>query len=264
MDKPQDRIVDSKELAIEIANLPKQAGFSTGYKGLDYYLRDVREGDLHILSGLTGEGKTAFGVSLTKNFSDAGLKCLWFSYEISTQELFERFGTPIPVFYLPRLMTSKSMDWIEKKIKEGVLNHDTKIVFVDHLHYLIDGPDVRNRNSAEILASMCRQFKMIARQHRIIIFVLCHMRKIKSDAHRPTIDDLKDSSGIAQEADSVLIVQRKGKRRSKKNNPDEISELSTDVNIWVDKNRRTGKLGCVEMEFDTDRIMHMEHDMGFE
>src|SRR3990167_4579030 len=252
-----DRVVSSHELREEFATLPKQKGFSSGYASLDRYIGELREGDLVILTGLTGEGKTALGVSLTKKIN-AELPCLWFSFEISSQELFERFGMEMPVFYLPRMITSKAPAWIEKKILEAKQNFEAKAVFIDHLHYLTDDISVRNRNLPEILGNLCRQFKMMARQHRLIIFLLAHVRRVKPGRTRPTIDDIKDASGIAQEADTVLIIQRSGARRSKKLDEDEIPELSTDVKIWIDKNRRTGRLGMVPMYFDPEDMIHKE------
>jgi replicative DNA helicase len=214
---------------------------------------------MHIISGLTGQGKTAFAVSLTKNFIEMNLPCLWFSFEISSQELFERFGKEVPVFYLPRLLSSKSALWIEKKIHEAVTKYGTKIIFIDHLHYLADDASVRNKNLPEILGALCRSFKMMARKERVVIFLLCHMRKVGAGKERPSIEDLKDSSGIAQESDSVMIVHRRGKKRARRGEiPDEFAELSTDVNIWIDKNRRTGKLGCVPMIFNTEELVHLE------
>lgn len=255
-----DRIVSSKELKEELSKIPKQAGYSTGYKNLDAYLGDVREGDLIIISGVTGEGKSQAGVSFTKNFIEQNINCLWFSFEISSQELMERFGVEVPIFYLPRLITSKAVDWINKKILEGVKKYQTKVVFIDHLHYLTDDVSVRNRNLPEILGNLCRQFKLMARQHRLIIFLIAHTRKIKGDRNRPTIEDLKDSSGIAQEADTVLIVQRKGKRRSKKNDDEESFDFSTDVNLWIEKNRRTGRLGVINMKYDMENKIHLEYE----
>ena len=117
---------------------------------------------------------------------------------------------------------------------------------------------VRKRNLPEILGNLCRQFKMMARQHRLIIFLLAHVRRVKPGRTRPTIDDIKDASGIAQEADTVLIIQRSGARRSKKLDEDEIPELSTDVKIWIDKNRRTGRLGVVNMYYDPEEMIHKE------
>src|SRR3990167_367811 len=145
-----DHIVSSQELHKEFANLPKQQGFSSGYEGLDYYLREIREGDLIIIAGLTGEGKTQFAVSLTKMLIAQQLNPLWFSFEISSQELFERFGKELPVFYLPRLITSKAGDWIEKKIIEAKTKYGIKAVFIDHLHYLTDDSSIRHRNLPEI------------------------------------------------------------------------------------------------------------------
>lgn len=237
------------------------SGFSYKPIGWGNYYGFTLDGNGRFLLGdFTVTHNTAFGVSLTKNFIEQKLNCLWFSYEISSQELLERFGAEVPVFYLPRLITSRAIEWIERKILEGKKQYDTKIIFIDHLHYLTDDSSVRNRNLPEILGHLCRQFKLLAKRHRLIIFLVAHTRKVRGNNKRPTLDDLKDSSGIAQEADTILIIQRKGKRRSAKADEDNLFDFSTDVRVWVEKSRRTGRLGVIDMMFDTENLLHKEYE----
>lgn len=246
-----DRIVSSHEMATELSKVDPQKTFSTGYYHLDKMTQGFREGDLVILSGLTGHGKTEYAVSLAKRYIEQEIFPLFFSYEISSQELLERFGTPMPVFYLPRIPTSKSALWIENKILESIRMSGTKVVFIDHLHYLVDDSTTRTKNTSEMLAQMCRDFKQMARRHKVVIFLIAHVRKITTT--RPSMQDIKDSSGIIQEADTVMLMHRTGKKRSRKSvqDEDEAYEVDNSAILYLDKvRRRGGKIGKIDMVFE--------------
>lgn len=241
-----DRIVSSAELQKELSTLEPQKGWETGLYHLDKMTQGFKEGDLVILSGLTGNGKTTFAITLAQQFIKQNALPLFFSYEMSSQELLEKFEQPIPTFYLPRIPKSKSAEWIESKIKEAITKHDVKIVFIDHLHYLVDEWTTRTKNTSEMLGQMCRDFKQIARKHKVVIFLLCHVRKFTTD--HPQMQDVKDSSGIIQEADTVLIIHR-GKKKV-----GEEYELDTNATLYVEKVRRMGgKLGKIDLTFDGDK-----------
>ena len=59
----------------------------------------------------------------------------------------------------------------------------------------------------------------------------------------PDLEDLRDSSFIAQEADTVLMLWRETKREN-----GEV-KITNNVNLSVQANRRTGKTGNVKMVY---------------
>jgi len=255
--KQPDRIVSSKEMFEELQNVEPQKKFETGYYNFDVMTQGFKEGDLVILSGLTGSGKTEMAISIAKRYIEQDINPLFFSYEISTVELFERFGIPVPVFYLPRVMKGygEPTKWIEKKIEEAKKLADIKVVFIDHLHYLVDYMTTRTKNTSEMLGYMCREFKNIARKQRVVIILLAHVRKYNTS--RPVMQDIKDSSGIIQEEDTVMLIDRKGKKRSRKSaqNSDEDEEISVSNRaiLYIDKvRRRGGRVGKIDLIFEDD------------
>ena len=66
--------------------------------------------------------------------------------------------------------------------------------------------------------------------------------KTKMDT-QPTLEDLKGSSSIGQEADTVIILWREMKRE------DGQVTITNNVNVSVQANRRTGKTGNVRMTY---------------
>lgn len=254
-----DRVVSSKELQKELASLPAQKKFDTGFPILDEMSAGWREGDLVVLSGLSGVGKTQFAVSLIKGFSALDIPVLMFSYEISTQELFERFGEDVPVFYLPRIPASSAPSWIRRKIEEGIEKFGIKIVFIDHLHYLVDTSTILNRNSSEIIGHMVRELKTTARELRVCIVLICHVRKLSSKYERPHMADLRDSSNIGNEADLVLMLHRMKSRRKKAEEDDGVL-ISNDAWLYLDKVRHHGgRTGRIKYFFD-DKGFYVEEE----
>jgi len=81
----------------------------------------------------------------------------------------------------------------------------TRIVFVDHLHYLIDLARVRNP-SIEI-GSDYSTAENVGRAREFLIFLLCHTTKGASEPNL-SYESIRDSSFVAQEADSVLMIKR--------------------------------------------------------
>ncbi len=79
------------------------------------------------------------------------------------------------------------------------------MVFIDHLHFLFEMGKMRN-TSLEI-GQVVRYLKFLAIELNIVIFVLCHLRKIE-DGKEPTDADMRDSSLIASESDVGLLIWR--------------------------------------------------------
>ncbi len=247
----EDRIVESRKLAKALESRKEVQSFSTGFGLLDNMVRGAREGDLWIVSGLTGAGKSQLMVSMARNMES--LHPLFFSYEMPAPELLERFGENMTSFYLPLLTTSGYPSWIEKKIIEAKTKYGTRVVFIDHLHYLIDPNTASNRNSSEIIGALVRQLRQVARRNNVIMILACHVRRINSKGQRPTLNDLRDSSNIANESDVVLILHRMGDKRGRKEETHESSDvvISNDAILYVDKCRHFGgRLGKIRLMFD--------------
>jgi len=79
---------------------------------------------------------------------------------------------------------------------------------------------------------MVRDLKRIAIRERIIIILPVHLRKTED----PSINDIKGSSGIAQESDEVFLINRE-----KNKDPNAINFYTSHSIIRLEKNRKTGK-----------------------
>lgn len=194
-----------------------------------------KDGDLVIIAGLTGHGKTTLSQAITANYSLQAIPSLWFSYEVIMTALWEKFKTMGAdqnfLSYAPLKNTSGSVGWIKNKIKEAKEKFYIKLVVIDHLGFLLPANKEAVHNYSAYLGQICRELKTIAIEEEIIIILPVHLRKTDN----PGINDIRDSSAVAQEADAVLIVNRE------LSNHEEYGEVFTEFSqIKIEKNRDYG------------------------
>lgn len=88
-----------------------------------------------------------------------------------------------------------------------------------------------------------RRLKNFAQTWDITIVMLCHIKKTKF-TEAPSGEDLRDSSFIAQEADTVMMMWRE----TKKEGGITLNTNNTVLNVLF--NRRLGKTGIVQLAFE--------------
>lgn len=227
--KGNDKIISSFDMRDYIRERDKDkkiAFIKSGIPSLDKYIKAFEGGELCVISGETGNGKTLFAQTLTENFHKNGFLSVWFTYEVQPDQFLRQFDENLPLFYLPQLLSGNSMGWIKTRIHESKIKYDIKCVFIDHLHYLIDMND-RGNMSLEIGIVM-RALKKIALEFDIAVFILAHTAKTRKDSPNELDNsDIRDSSFVSQESDNVFMVWRR-------NNSDNESVLK------ITKNRRYG------------------------
>ena len=241
----ESKVVSSQELEEIVRNRPEEEKMMTGIEGFDRLLDGFRREQLIILSAGTGVGKTTFAMELTTRLRR--YRPLWLSYEQSTEELVGGFverGEMVPEFYAPLSMTDNTKEWIENKIVEGIAKWGSNIVFIDHLHYII--PFTTARHDLAV-GDMVRHLKHLAKKWNIVIVLISHLRKVELDK-KPTVADLKDSSAIGQECDTLIMLYRESQN----------GIMTNDVAVAVQKNRKKGRLGIVKMCFDGKKFYEFE------
>lgn len=185
-------------------------------------------GQLITVSGPSGRGKTTLLRTFTTSFMDQGVAPLWFSYE----ETYEQFLDKLPnktfdYFYLPEQLVDKKPEWIEQRIIESKLKYGTKIVMVDHLHFLID---FYMKNTSLEIGAIVRKLKLLAVEHKITFFLIAHIGKTEKGREFEQ-GDIRDSALIEAESDTVMYVWRAKNPKNPR----------TDINIVkVTKNREQG------------------------
>lgn len=251
-------IITSKELKDSIAALPEveKIHFNT-FKKFDDILGGLEGGEIHTLGAFPGSGKTTFMISLTKDLSETA-NCLWFSCEMTPRSFISMFGDNIPLFHLPENIPTvntagERLLWLENAIKEAKRKYNTKVVFLDHLQYLTN---LTTTNTVQMVDFVMRFLKEMCIRNDIVLFLITHLKKESDDLKRPSLDSMRGSQMIAGESFSVSFITR-----LKEKDVDEYGEhaWSNRSRLYIDKNRRGGKLGYIKLEYDyqTKRFLEL-------
>ena len=251
---------------------PSRVVYPLGIPAFDEALDGgVRDGELIVVSGKTGEGKSLLCQSLTFNFSKQQIPSLWFSYEMSSFYLMQRFQkhSPIPphfLVYVPTDLNQNTIQFLEDKIKEAKKEYNCKVVFIDHLHFLV--PLQQVGNTSLMIGGIMRKLKLLALKLNVIIFLIAHTKKVYQDESL-SLSSIRDSSLISQEADYVFLIERL--RESSKGKLDiEDSGWTNESKVTLAKNRRTGQLLFLKFDYENGILvpetftLPPDPDSGFE
>jgi archaellum biogenesis ATPase FlaH len=219
--------VDAYEAELErlISSPADLVGRPTASDRLNQCIGGLRPG-LMIVTGDTGHGKTTFATWLLWEEAKAGIPAMITSFEqrpIGTvQKLmrmhlggdFTKFTVEqrreaahqlgqLPLHILDHYGNIPPVK-LMNAVRYASRRHGVKIVLVDHLHFLLTpGEDERQQIEAVV-----RALAITAITVGVTIVLVAHPKGLAPDADRPTINDLKGSSAIKQDASEVIVVVR--------------------------------------------------------
>jgi len=231
--------------------------YPTGLSVFDqHFLGGFSPGDLIVISGKPGHGKTSIMQSWTMAFARySSLASLWFSYETLPKPLWEQFvsmgaeeDTPI---FLPERNDSGNIQWVTDMILKGVEEQGVKVVVIDHLGYL-DPPKRKYANSAEEITHTVRHLKKLAVKHGLVVLLPSPLRKTMSK--EPGTDDILGSTGPGHEATAVFFIEREK----------DSGVFSSRAKLSLVKNRKTGVCGSEMLSFFNGRFYYEDESGGEE
>lgn len=203
-----DRVVDGETYEKTRANEPPRQTFHVpSLPRLSELLHGFRTKEINIISGYTGFGKTLLAKTINHDFMGQGLKTMFFSYENSPLNILpSEPELKKNCFFLPLKLKSMNVPWLIDRIEEGKSKYGASVVFIDHLHYIIDMS--LQVNMSLNIGGVMRVLVQAAQELNIMIFLIAHTAKPRPDADMPTRHDARDSSLIGQEAANFLIAHR--------------------------------------------------------
>jgi len=202
-----DQVISSHEMKLTLDRKRKAAfKVKAGIPSFDRYMGGFEGGELIGVSGPTKQGKTLLCQSLTVNFCEQNHFPLWFTFEVPAHQFLSQFPD-LPMIYMPKKLKHHALDWLEDRIVESFEKYRTRIIFIDHLHYLLDM--ARAKSISIDIGVVVRRLKGIAVEREMVIFLLCHTIKGKQEAGAGlSYDSIRDSSFISQESDSIIMIKR--------------------------------------------------------
>lgn len=245
----EDKVVPFEDIAKRIKAEKDELRMFTGWKKFDEIITGFRLGQLVVVSAATKSGKTTWLMDMTTRLKE--YNPLWFPFEESAEELIRKFlerNEPPPHGYTPSRTPHNALQTIEERIIESSIKWGSKVVVIDHLGFIITaGAD----NHALRVEQTMRELKGLAKKWNVVIFLICHLTKTKMDTE-PTLEDLRGSSSIAQEADTVILLWREMKRERGK------VTITNNTNVSIQANRRAGSTGNVKMVFDKGHYLEQD------
>lgn len=184
--------------------------FNSTFPQFDQKLEGLQTGELTVVSGKTGEGKTLLAESwmrgLMKNSPD--LKACFFSYEVQPKSLLQKYSdNPQAPLYLPLTLQTSDFTWLSERVWEAAVKQNCRLFVFDHLHFLIDMAE-RHNMSLNIGKFMRELKQKIAVGLNVSVILIAHQKGVPK-GEDPSLEDVRDSTFITQEADNVIIVWRR-------------------------------------------------------
>ena len=237
---------------------------ATGFPSLDKILGGgVRRGDLVVLGGDFGSGKSAFSLAIAMRVAQRRQRVAFYSGEMASDRLLERAlaiegrvrvddlrqGIPNDIArasvgaaavrlrdQMPRLETLPpgGIPALLSAIEGDTLD----LLIIDSLQWLASGV----RSTDEELADAIRRLKSLALERRIAILTTAHLPNLTArDDRRPQLDDFGALGSVKQHADVVLGLFREDMY-------DRRREIEGATELLIRKNRNGGT-GYVDLYF---------------
>lgn len=240
----------SAELRAQIEAARQSGGLSgttTGFTDVDKQTTGAHGGDLFIIGGRPGQGKTALATCMALAQARDGLAVPFFSLEMPATQLAARVLSIDARIPLQRIreasFDSASMNKIDASLQRmsavPLFIDDTATitvpdirakvrrlrmeieagkhagvrglggVFVDYLQ-LMHSP-ARGQSREQEVAGFSRSLKLLAKELNVPVFALSQLNR-KSEEHgsdkRPSLANLRESGALEQDADAVIFVHR--------------------------------------------------------
>lgn len=203
----EDRIVHFTEYLEEKSQKPAIL-YHSGFDEFDKKLDALATGEVTVITGKTGEGKTLFAESWMHGImAKHDVPGCVFSWEVSPVNLLQKYKSfPKTPLYLPLKLETMNVDWLYKRVQEARNKIGCRVFLLDHLHFLVD-MSVKQNMSLNIGGFMRRLKQEIALGLDVGILLIAHQKGVET-GEEPSLESLRDSSFIAQEADNVIVVWR--------------------------------------------------------
>lgn len=196
----------------------KFMGLSLGYETLDLRTGSFLPGEVFIIGGGTGYGKSLLAQNIAVKVAEQGMMTLFITLEMTKEQTLSRMlmmtdhpeaVTSMVAFQRASAVTDKDVGILMKKASEDGIS----LVILDHLHFLPRGTD----NIRAEISRITKHFKECAVEYKIPVIILCHINRSMEKGERPDLKHLKESSSIEQDADMVGFVYRDKSDPKKKN-----------------------------------------------
>lgn len=228
---------------------------TTGFPSVDKLLGGgFRRGDLIVLGGDVGAGKSALALAIALRSQEAGCRAAFLSGEMTPARVVERAlaisaRTRIDdlrrgvlgeenrsalglaaIRLRERLPVIGVIPAVQPGARPSLLERDDiDLLVVDSLQSLPPGAGAQG----DELAAAARGLKALALEHNVAVLVTAHLPALARDRQdlRPVLDDFGALGAVKQQADIVLALYRE-----EMYNADQLSEGATELAVLKNRN----------------------------
>lgn len=275
--------VNYLDKAFEKKTLP---GISSGFGDIDRLTAGFQNGDLIIIAGRPGSGKTAMMLGLVVAAAQQDMPCHVFSLEMPRIQLGLRMISKDRAINLRSLRTGEfgSQDWsritdaignlgelpieiddasglspaqIKFRIREKAVKskQSPALVAIDYLQLMSSSKRVNSRE--ESVSSITRELKQLAKELNCPVIALSQLnRKVEERPNkRPLLSDLRESGAIEQDADVVMFLYREGMYSTRDEDQGKAEAIIA--------KQRNGPIGTVDLQWEGTTASYWSKRKGF-
>lgn len=264
------------ELAkVDASKYDKRKRTLSNLVALDRYTGGFREGELIVVTGKRGEGKSSFMSQILLEALSQGERVMAYSGELPSRQFknwaliqaagprhLEFYDDPEigeRIFFVPDQVAKKIDEWWATNYFLSDINaeycHDEDTIlanfeYVKRIYncsvFLVDNVMTArltgDRDFFRAQSKFAQRLARFAKANGVQVFLVAHPRKVQRDQAVTDGDDISGSGDLANVADTVLSVRRVPEEERQKEKCDCI--------VYVLKCRSTGKRGKVGLSFD--------------
>ena len=226
----------------------------------------VLEGDLSIIFGQSGIGKTIFAMQIARYIAESGKRLLYVDCEMTPRQLGNRYKTPnFPSTFLRAEMDREHpAEDVLKGIEEVAVANHVEVVLIDNITALGQSLD-RSADAGALMASL----NTLKKKYNWTLVVLNHVPKMFSGNVPLSLSAMQgsakinqlidDAIGIAQSSiDSNLVYVKQCKWRN-----GELTMGADHVAVYERCKDEDGNLGFISRGFGTEQE-HLSIENGNE
>ena len=250
----------------------------TGFEGIDELSGGMTRGEITVIGGRPGHGKTTTMLNMVKSCVDQGLKVVVFNREMTNVEMLKKLIVlesgklsylDVRLGYVGDLVKMGELETIKRKIGEKynkdifamfdnmpsfdesaaqVKKFKPDVIFDDYIQLI--APDKKIPERRLQLEKLVNSYKWLAKKQKCACILLSQLnRGLESRGDgKPKLSDLAESGAIEQVAENVLFVYYDHKVNMNK------SKDGANIIELIGSKVRYGVSGSVKLGYDGDKV----------
>lgn len=175
------------------------------------YPNIVLEGDLCIIFGQSGIGKTIFAMQVARDIAAKGKRVLYADFEMTLRQLSLRYDSANfpPTFFRAEMDKDNPVDDVLKGIEEVSVANSVEVVFIDNITALGQSLD-KGSDAGSLMASL----NALKKKYNWTLVVLNHVPKMFSGAVPLSLSAIQGSAKLNQLIDDAVGLGQSHKDKS--------------------------------------------------